>query len=60
VAPPYTWEEEMDFYRRVNAGPMTMYYGSRRSDGKPAPTEEQAPVKKRRPLQSSRKMISRH
>ena len=26
--PPYSWEEDMEFYRRVNAGPATIYYGS--------------------------------
>jgi hypothetical protein len=48
--PPYTWEEEMELYRRMNAGPMTIYYGSRGPDGKlkrtsdkQGPTEEPLP-----------------
>jgi hypothetical protein len=27
--PPYTEEEEMDFYRRIGGGPVTMYRGPR-------------------------------
>ncbi|HEY2530389.1 MAG TPA: hypothetical protein VGJ20_21045 [Xanthobacteraceae bacterium] len=33
--PPYTKAEEAEFYRRVNAGPMTVYWGSK--PGLPAP-----------------------
>ncbi len=25
--PPYTWEEEQDFYARINAGPFTVLRG---------------------------------
>jgi hypothetical protein len=40
--PPYTWEEEMEFYRRVNAGPMTVYRSQKPgSADKQAPAEEQ-------------------
>jgi hypothetical protein len=29
--PPYTWEEEMDFYRRINAGPMNLSIEAKRT-----------------------------
>jgi hypothetical protein len=37
--PPYTWEEEMDMYRRMNAGPMTIYHDPRKAADKPATQE---------------------
>jgi hypothetical protein len=37
--PPYTWEEEMEFYRRMNAGPQTIYRGPPKPTAKPAPQE---------------------
>jgi hypothetical protein len=38
--PPYTEEEEFDFYRRMNAGPMTFYRSPLGAADKQAPTEE--------------------
>lgn len=35
--PPYTWEEEMDFYRRIGGGPKAILHG--------APRQQQAPTK---------------
>ena len=35
--PPYTWEEEMEMYRRMNAGPQTIYRGPPKPAGKLAP-----------------------
>jgi hypothetical protein len=34
--PPYTPEEEMEFYRRMNAGPQTIYRGPQKAADKPA------------------------
>ncbi len=37
--PPYTWEEEMDLYRRMSPKPgvaMTIYRGPRKPADKPA------------------------
>jgi hypothetical protein len=36
--PPYTKEEEADFYRRWNSGPLTVYRGDdRKAPTSPAP-----------------------
>jgi hypothetical protein len=46
--PPYTWKEEMEFYRRTSPKPgvpMTIYRGSRGPAGKPVPTSEQSSKK---------------
>jgi hypothetical protein len=40
--PPYTWEEEMDLYRRMSpkpGTPMTIYRGPKKAADKPAPQE---------------------
>jgi hypothetical protein len=37
---PYTEEEEFDFYRRMNAGPMTIYRSRPEAAGKQASTQE--------------------
>jgi hypothetical protein len=34
--PPYTEEEEMEMYRLMNAGPLTVYRGPRKPADKPA------------------------
>lgn len=42
--PPYTWEEEMEFYRRMNPKPgasMTIYRGPQKSGDKPTQPEQQ-------------------
>jgi hypothetical protein len=43
--PPYTWEEEMDIYRRMNAGPQTIYRDRKKAADMPAkpkpPPEEE-------------------
>jgi hypothetical protein len=47
--PPYTWEEEIEFYRRTvpkPGTPMTIYRGSRGPAGKPAPKEPTQPEEK--------------
>jgi hypothetical protein len=41
--PPHTWEEETEFYRRMNAGSMTFYRGPRKPADKQASTEQQQP-----------------
>jgi hypothetical protein len=41
--PPYTWEEEMDLYRRMSpkpGTPMTIYRGQQRAADKPAQPEQ--------------------
>ena len=46
--PPYTWEEEMDLYRRMSPKPgvpKTIYRGSQKAADKPAPTSEQSSKK---------------
>ncbi|HEY2530390.1 MAG TPA: hypothetical protein VGJ20_21050 [Xanthobacteraceae bacterium] len=39
--PPYTKAEEFEFYRRVNAGPLTVYWGSKPGSKLPAATKKE-------------------
>ena len=44
--PPYNWEEEMEFYRRMSpkpGTPMTIYRGPRRAADKPAQGGKERP-----------------
>jgi hypothetical protein len=43
--PPYTWEEEQDFYRRIGGGPKTLLH---------APTPAPKTVKPKSPKSSRR------
>jgi hypothetical protein len=44
--PPYTWEEEQDFYRRVSGGPITVVHApaakrvAKPKRSKPVPSAE--------------------
>jgi hypothetical protein len=40
--PPYTWEEEQDFYRRVSNGPITVVHAP--AAKKPAKPKRSKPV----------------
>jgi hypothetical protein len=54
--PPYTWEEERDFYRRINAGPMTIYRSAQPGAAdKPAPQEQPPQTEKPRRTSKLRK-----
>jgi hypothetical protein len=45
INPPYTKEEEADFYRRWNSGPLTVYRGDDRK-GQKSQEQQQQPAKK--------------
>jgi hypothetical protein len=52
--PPYTWEEEMEFYRRMNAGPQTIYRGPKKAADKPAPEKDDDSAERLRPQRDHR------
>jgi hypothetical protein len=42
--PPYTEEEEMDFYRRIGGGPVTIYRGPASSQPQTPPSPTMRPI----------------
>jgi len=55
--PPYTWEEEMDLYRRMSPKPgtaMTIYRGPKKAADKPVPEKDDDSAERLRPQRDHR------